>query len=65
MKRSVYSYLQKENEVVHRVVPGVQVVDRAQPVVVVKVDLLVHTGVTEQMEQNFLRHPSWTEVLHF
>lgn len=65
MRGSVRSYLQQEDEVVHRVVACVQVVDRAQPVVVVKVDLLVDAGVTEQVEQDFLRYASWAEVLHF
>lgn len=46
-------------------VAGVQVVARAQPVVVVEVDLLIDAGVAEQVEQHLLRHTSWAEVLHF
>lgn len=58
-------YLQQQDEIIHRVVSRVQVVTRAQPVVVVKVHLLVDAGVTEQVEQNLLGHPSGAEVLHF
>lgn len=57
-------YLQQQDEVVHGLVPGVQVVARAQTVVVVEVDLLVDAGVAQQVEQNLLRHPDRTEVLH-
>lgn len=46
-------------------VTSVEVVGRAQPVVVVKVDLLVDARVAEKVEQHLLGHPSWAEVLHF
>ena len=58
-------YLQQEDEVVHGVVARVQVVLGTQPVAGVKLHLLVHTGVAEEVEQDPLRHPARTEMLHF
>jgi len=46
------------------VVARVQVVLRAQPVAGVKVDLLVHAGVAEEVEQDPLGHTARAEVLH-
>ena len=43
-------YLQQEDEVVDGVVACVQVVLRTQPVAGVKLHLLVHTGVAEEVE---------------
>lgn len=63
--RQADTYLQQQDEIVHRVVSRVQIVSRAQPVVWVKVYFLVDTGVTEQVEQDLLRHASGAEVLHF
>lgn len=63
--RKAEAYLQQQDEVIHRVVAGVEVVARAQPVVWVKVHFLVDTGVTEQVEQDLLGHASGAEVLHF
>ena len=58
-------YLQQEDEVVNGVVARVQVVLRTQPVAGVKLHLLVHTGVAEEVEQDPLGHPARTEMLHF
>lgn len=52
------AYLQQQDEVVHRVVAGVQVVARAQPVAGVKVHFLVDTRVAEQVKQDLLGHTS-------
>lgn len=65
LEKWLHTYLQQQDEVVHRVVSCVQIVTRAQPVVWVKVHFLVDTGVTEQVEQNLLGHASGAEVLHF
>lgn len=46
-------------------VPCVQIVTRTQTVVWVKVHFLVDTGVTQQVEQDLLRHARRAEVLHF
>lgn len=59
------TYLQQQDEIVHRMVARVQIVAWAQPVAGVKVHFLVDTGVTEQVEQDLLRHTSRAEVLHF
>lgn len=61
---SASSYLQQQDEIVHRVVPCVQVVTRAQTVVGVKVHFLVDARVTEQVEQDLLGDASGAEVLH-
>lgn len=61
---SASSYLQQQDEIVHRVVSCVQVVTRAQAVVGVKVHFLVDARVTEQVEQDLLRDASGAEVLH-
>lgn len=58
------TYLQQQDEVVHRLVAGVQVVAGAQPVVGFEVHLLVDTGVAQEVEQNLLGHPGRAEVLH-
>lgn len=57
--------LQQQDEIVHWVVSRVQIVTRAQAVVRVKVHFLVDTRVTQQVEQDLLRHSSGAEVLHF
>lgn len=59
------THLQQEDEIVHWMVACVQVVIRAQTVVLVKVHFLVDTGVTQQVEQDLLRHAAGAEVLHF
>lgn len=59
------TYLQQQDEIVHRVVASVEIVAWAQPVVWVKVHFLVDTGVTEQVEQDLLRHAGGAEVIHF
>lgn len=62
--RDTSAYLQQQDEVVHRLVAGVQIVARAQPVVRVEVHFLVDAGVTEQVEQNLLGHAARAEVFH-
>lgn len=57
--------LEEQDEVVHRVVPRVQVVAGAQPVVWVKRYFLVDTGVTQKVKQDLLGHAHGAEVLHF
>lgn len=58
------TYLQQQDEIVHRVVASVEIVAWAQPVVWVKVHFLVDAGVTEQVEQDLLGHTAGTEVFH-
>lgn len=64
MKLRWSTNLQQQDEIVHWVVSRVQIVSGAQAVVGVKVHFLVDTGVTQQVEQDLLRHTSGAEVLH-
>lgn len=57
--------LEEQDEIIHRVVPRVQIVGGAQAVVWVKMYLLVDAGVTQKVKQDFLRHAHGAEVLHF
>lgn len=61
----MHTYLQQQDEVVHRVVARVEIVSCTQTIVGVKVHFLVDTGVTQQVEQDLLRHSAGAEVLHF
>lgn len=61
---NMYTHLQQQDEVVHRVVARVEIVSCTQTVVGVKVHFLVDTGVTQQVEQDLLRHSAGAEVLH-
>lgn len=56
--------LKQQDEIVHRVVTGVQVVAGAQTVARVKMHFLVDTGVTQKVKQDLLRHAYGAEVLH-
>lgn len=48
------AHLQDEDEVVSRLVPGVQVMADVVLVVLIKLEFLNHIWVLEQPEQNFL-----------
>lgn len=48
------AHLQDEDETIGRLVPGVQVVASAVPVVLIELELLNDIGVLEQPEQDLL-----------
>lgn len=60
-----HTHLQQQDEVIHWVVARVEIVSGTQTVVGVKVHFLVDTGVTQQVEQDLLRHSAGAEVLYF
>lgn len=53
---SVNTNLKQQDEIVYRVVTGVQVVAGAQTVAGVKMHFLVDTGVAQKVKQDLLRH---------
>lgn len=57
-------HLQQQNEVIHRVVPRVQVVIRTEPDRGVKLHFLVDARVPQQMKQDSLWHALRAEVFH-
>lgn len=60
-----HSYLQDENEVIHRLAALVEVVVRGQAVALVKPHFLVDAGMLQQVQQDLLRDAQWAEHIHF
>ncbi len=57
-------HLQQQDEVIHGVVPRVQVVIGTEPVGGVKLHFLVDARVPQQMKQDSLGHALRAEVFH-
>lgn len=58
------SYLQDENEVIYWLAALVQIMVCGQAVALVKLHLLVDTGMLQQVQQDFLRDSQWAEHIH-
>lgn len=58
-------YLQDQDEVLHRLVALEQEVLRRPLVLLVKLELLNHTGMLDEPQQDLLGDMSWFKGLHF